>query len=82
MRIQIINDKNEVKEATDIKYILCEDEKGGRYTIYAKGHSLIVEQPEYNNKQVVTMMTDNQRRAVLSGMRNIKELLGHLEELI
>lgn len=82
MRVQIVNDKNEVKEATDIKYILCEDENGGRYTVYAKDHSLVVEQPEYNVEQVVTMMTDDQRRAVLGGMRSIKELLGHLEELI
>ena len=86
MRIQIVKEKNEVIEINDVKYIICEDNSGGRYTVYPKEHSLVVAQPESSNKIPMThevrMITENDRRSIIGGIRNIKELLNKLEELV
>ena len=86
MRIQIVKEKNEVIEINDVKYIICEDNSGGRYTVYPKEHSLVITQPESSNQIPMThevrMITENDRRSIIGGIRNIKELLNKLEELV
>ena len=84
MRIQAVNEKDEVIEINKVKYIVCEDNSGGRYTVYPKDHSLVVAQPESENPMTheVRMITEDDRRSIISGIRCIKELLNKLEELV
>ena len=84
MRIQVVKEKNEVIEVNDVKYIVCEDNSGGRYTVYPKEHSLVVAQPESENTMTheVRMITENDRRSIIGGIKSIKELLNKLEELV
>lgn len=87
MRIQVVKEKDEVIEVNDVKYIVCEDNSGGRYTIYPKDHSLVVAQPESENSisamtHEVRMITEDDRRSIIGGIRCIKELLNKLEELV
>lgn len=84
MRIQAVNEKDEVIEVNKVKYIVCEDNSGGRYTVYPKDHSLVVAQPESENPMTheVRMITEDDRRSIIGGIRCIKELLNKLEELV
>ena len=84
MRIQVVKEKDEVIEVNNVKYIVCEDNSGGRYTVYPKDHSLVVAQPESENPMTheVRMITEDDRRSIIGGIRCIKELLNNLEELV
>ena len=84
MRIQAVNEKDEVIEINKVKYIVCEDNSGGRYTVYPEDHSLVVAQPESENPMTheVRMITEDDRRSIIGGIRCIKELLNKLEELV
>ena len=84
MRIQVVKEKDEVIEVNNVKYIVCEDNSGGRYTVYPKDHSLVVAQPESENPMTheIRMITEDDRRSIIGGIRCIKELLNKLEELV
>lgn len=82
MRVQLVT-KDGVIENTQVQYIVCEDNGGGRYTISPKDHSLIVEPAGYDGyPHEIKVITENNRRQILSGINQLEKLLYNLKQLV